>query len=171
MIMGCAILSDRKLVLVLNPRDVMDACFEDNNKIHSSEITKSNKNIHNILVVDDSMVHRQNVRMILTRAGYNVDESENGFEALKMVRLKKYTILCVDVVMPLMDGIELTRRLRNLPLYRSIPILLITSKHSREDRARGIKSGANEYFEKPIDADVLLSAINRYITERETVSK
>ncbi len=171
MIMGCAILSDRKLVLVLNPRDVMDACFEDNNKIHSSEITKSNKNIHNILVVDDSMVHRQNVRMILTRAGYNVDESENGFEALKMVRLKKYTILCVDVVMPLMDGIELTRRLRNLPLYRSIPILLITSKQSREDRERGIKSGANEYFEKPIDADVLLSAINRYITERETVSK
>lgn len=171
MIMGCAILSDRKLVLVLNPRDVMDACFEDNNKIHSSEIAKSNKNIHNILVVDDSMVHRQNVRMILTRAGYNVDESENGFEALKMVRLKKYTILCVDVVMPLMDGIELTRRLRNLPLYRSIPILLITSKQSREDRERGIKSGANEYFEKPIDSDVLLSAINRYITERETVSK
>ena len=168
LIMGCAILSDRKLVLVLNPRDVMDACFEDNNKIHSSEITKSNKNIHNILVVDDSMVHRQNVRMILTRAGYNVDESENGFEALKMVRLKKYTILCVDVVMPLMDGIELTRRLRNLPLYRSIPILLITSKQSREDKERGIKSGANEYFEKPIDSDVLLSAINRYITERET---
>ena len=168
MIMGCAILSDRKLVLVLNPRDVMDACFEDNNKIHSSEIAKTNKNIHNILVVDDSMVHRQNVRMILTRAGYNVDESENGFEALKMVRLKKYAILCVDVVMPLMDGIELTRRLRNLPLYRSIPILLITSKQSREDKDRGIKSGANEYFEKPIDADVLLSAINRYITERET---
>ncbi len=171
LIMGCAILSDRKLVLVLNPRDVMDACFEDNNKIHSGEISKSTKNIHNILVVDDSMVHRQNVRMILTRAGYTVDESENGFEALKMVRLKKYTILCVDVVMPLMDGIELTRRLRNLPLYRSIPILLITSKQSREDRERGIKSGANEYFEKPIDADVLLSAINRYITERETVSK
>ena len=170
-IMGCAILSDRKLVLVLNPRDVMDACFEENNKIHSAEISKSNKNIHNILVVDDSNVHRQNVRMILTRAGYSVDESENGFEALKMVRLKKYTILCVDVVMPLMDGIELTRRLRNLPLYRSIPILLITSKQSREDRERGIKSGANEYFEKPIDSDVLLSAINRYITERETVSK
>ncbi len=170
-IMGCAILSDRKLVLVLNPRDVMDACFEENNKIHSAEISKANKNIHNILVVDDSMVHRQNVRMILTRAGYSVDESENGFEALKMVRLKKYTILCVDVVMPLMDGIELTRRLRNLPLYRSIPILLITSKQSREDRERGIKSGANEYFEKPIDSDVLLSAINRYITERETVTK
>jgi two-component system, chemotaxis family, sensor kinase CheA len=171
LVMGCAILSDRKLVLVLNPRDILDACFEENSNLHTIEIGKSNKNIHNILVVDDSAVHRQNVRMILTRAGYNVDESENGFEALKMVRLKKYTILCVDVVMPLMDGIELTRRLRNLPLYRSIPILLITSKQAREDRERGIKSGANEYFEKPIDPDVLLNAINRYTKDKELENK
>ncbi|MCB1144143.1 MAG: response regulator [Leptospiraceae bacterium] len=168
MVMGCAILSDRKLVLVLNPRDIMDACFNDSENVYQIELKKSKKNVHNILVVDDSPVHRQNVRMILSRAGYNVDESENGFEALKMVRLKKYSILCVDVVMPLMDGIELTRRLRNLPLYRSIPILLITSKQSREDRERGIKSGANEYFIKPIESDVLLSAINRYIKERES---
>lgn len=166
-IMGCAILSDRKLVLVLNPRDLMDACFEEHNHLHSIEYQNAPKRIHNILVVDDSLVHRQNVRMILTRAGYNVDEAENGFEALKMVRIKKYTILCVDVVMPLMDGIELTRRLRNLPLYRTIPILLITSKQSREDRERGIKSGANEYFEKPIDSEVLLAAIDRYIKDRE----
>jgi two-component system, chemotaxis family, sensor kinase CheA len=170
-IMGCAILSDRKLVLVLNPRDVVDACFEEHNHLHALEFQNSPKKIHNILVVDDSLVHRQNVRMILTRAGYNVDEAENGFEALKMVRIKKYTILCVDVVMPLMDGIELTRRLRNLPLYRTIPILLITSKQSREDRERGIKSGANEYFEKPIDSDVLLAAIDRYIKDRETEVK
>jgi DNA-binding response OmpR family regulator len=88
-----------------------------------------------------------------------------------MVRVKKYTILCVDVVMPLMDGIELTRRLRNLPLYRTIPILLITSKQSREDRERGMKSGANEYFEKPIDSEVLLGAVNRFIKEREQEGK
>jgi CheY-like chemotaxis protein len=69
--------------------------------------------------------------------------------------------------MPLMDGIELTKRLRNLPLYRSIPILLITSKRSKEDRQRGFKSGANEYFEKPIDSEALLATINKYITEIE----
>ncbi len=64
-----------------------------------------------------------------------------------------------------MDGIELTRRLRNLPLYRTIPILLITSKQSREDKERGYKSGANEYFEKPVDSETLLKAINSYILQ------
>ena len=166
-IMGCTILSDSKLVLVLNPKDVIDTSFKEQSYIHSFELNNLSKKVHNILVVDDSLVHRQNLKMILARAGYIIDEAENGFEALKMVRIKKYAILCVDVIMPLMDGIELTKRLRNLPLYRSIPILLITSKRSKEDRQRGFKSGANEYFEKPIDSEALLATINKYITEIE----
>jgi len=165
-IMGCTILSDSKLVLVLNPKDVIDSCFKEHSYIHSLELNNLSNKIHNILVVDDSLVHRQNLKMILARAGYSVDEAENGFEALKMVRIKKYSILCVDVIMPLMDGIELTRRLRNLPLYRTIPILLITSRRSKEDRERGIKSGANEYFEKPVDSESLLATINHYINQR-----
>ncbi len=165
-IMGCTILSDSKLVLVLNPKDVIDSCFKEHSYIHSLELNNLSNKIHNILVVDDSLVHRQNLKMILARAGYSVDEAENGFEALKMVRIKKYSILCVDVIMPLMDGIELTRRLRNLPIYRTIPILLITSRRSKEDRERGIKSGANEYFEKPIDSESILATINHYINQR-----
>lgn len=162
-IMGCTILSDRRIVLVLNPKEILDESLAVSEKpqIHLMEaLQKSRKSI---LVVDDSGIHRQQLKTILNREGYQVDEAENGFEALKMVRIKHYSILCVDIVMPLMDGFELTKRLRNLPLYRTIPIFLITSSTSREDRDRGLKMGANEFFEKPIEALPILDKVREYL--------
>lgn len=115
--------------------------------------------------MDDSAVYRQNMNSILSRSGYMVEEAENGYEALQQVTLKNYSLLCVDIVMPLMDGFELTRRLRNLPLYKNVPIILITSRTSQEDKNIAFKLGANEYFEKPIDADVLLASIDKYLNK------
>lgn len=164
-IMGCTILSDNKLVLILNTREVIDVAKE---KLGIEDIQISqdnNQREHKILVVDDSAVYRQNMNSILSRSGYMVEEAENGYEALQQVTLKNYSLLCVDIVMPLMDGFELTRRLRNLPLYKNVPIILITSRTSQEDKNIAFKLGANEYFEKPIDADVLLASIDKYLNK------
>lgn len=76
-----------------------------------------------------------------------MDEAENGFEAMKLVRIKKYSLFCIDLVMPLMDGFDLVSRLKSLPLYKSIPVIVITSKNSTEDKERGLKIGANEFLE------------------------
>ncbi|MEM7182523.1 MAG: response regulator [Spirochaetota bacterium] len=164
-IMGCTILSDNKLVLILNTREIIEA-GKEKLAIEDVQISKSSKQReHKILIVDDSAVYRQHMNSILSRSGYVVEEAENGYEALQQVTLKNYSLLCVDIVMPLMDGFELTRRLRNLPLYRNVPIILITSRTSQEDKNIAFKLGAHEYFEKPIDADVLLNSIHQHLDD------
>lgn len=167
-VMGCTILSDRRIVLVLNPKEILDDGLMVSSSPQNQLIQSLKHAKKNILIVDDSSIHRQQLKTVLLREGYNVDEAENGFEALKMVRLKSYSVLCVDIVMPLMDGFELTRRLRNLPLYRTIPVFLITSSTTKEDRDRGFKIGANEFFEKPIEPDSIIEKLKAYVEEEES---
>ncbi len=159
-IMGCTILSDRRLVLVLNPKEILS----ETNISYSNQVVSvdSPKEDISVLVVDDSSLQRRAIKSTLSKLGYSVDEAENGFDALKMVRIKKYSLLCVDLVMPLMDGFDLVSRLRSIPLYRTIPIIVITSKNSREDRERGIKVGANEFLEKPVDNEILTKLVKQY---------
>lgn len=165
-IMGCTILSDRRLVIILNPREIIDIASDEKNdldkKTPSLKILKKEEP-QSILVVDDSPIQRKTIKAILTRAGYAVDEAENGFDAMKMVRVKRYALFCVDLVMPLMDGFDLVSRLKNLPLYKSIPVIVITSKNSVEDKERGMKIGASEFLEKPVDPDILTDLVKRYI--------
>ena len=165
-IMGCTILSDRRLVLILNPRELIDVAIREKDKLEnkpSSFKMLKKEDPLSILVVDDSPMQRKSIKSILARAGYLVDEAENGFEAMKMVRVKKYSLFCVDLVMPLMDGFDLVSRLKSLPLYKSIPVIVITSKNSTEDKERGLKIGANEFLEKPVDPDLLTDLVKRYI--------
>jgi two-component system chemotaxis sensor kinase CheA len=172
-IMGCTILSDRRLVLILNPRELIEIATQTVVALDNRENKLENKTPFlrmlkkedpvSILVVDDSPMQRKSIKSILTRAGYIVDEAENGFDALKMVRVKKYSLFCVDLVMPLMDGFDLVTRLKSLPLYKSIPVIVITSKNSTEDKERGLKIGASEFLEKPVDPDILTDLAKRYI--------
>ncbi|HNI25791.1 MAG TPA: response regulator, partial [Leptospiraceae bacterium] len=92
----------------------------------------------------------------------------NGFEAMKLVRFKKYSLFCIDLVMPLMDGFELVSRLKSLPLYKSIPVIVITAKHSLEDRERGLKVGANEFLEKPVNPEELTELVRKYVTAEKS---
>ncbi|MBK8398359.1 MAG: response regulator [Leptospiraceae bacterium] len=165
-IMGCTILSDRRLVLILNPRELIEVATIEKDKLElklpAFKMLKKENPI-SILVVDDSPMQRKSIKSILTRAGYLVDEAENGFEAMKLVRIKKYSLFCIDLVMPLMDGFDLVSRLKSLPLYKSIPVIVITSKNSTEDKERGLKIGANEFLEKPVDPDTLTDLVKRYI--------
>jgi two-component system chemotaxis sensor kinase CheA len=165
-IMGCTILSDRRLVLILNPRELIEVATRERDKLENKppafKMLKKEDPL-SILVVDDSPMQRKSIKTVLARAGYLVDEAENGFEAMKMVRVKKYSLFCVDLVMPLMDGFDLVSRLKSLPLYKSIPVIVITSKNSTEDKERGLKIGANEFLEKPVDPDLLTDLVKRYI--------
>ena len=152
--------------MILNPRELIEVATIEKDKLElklpAFKMLKKENPI-SILVVDDSPMQRKSIKSILTRAGYLVDEAENGFEAMKLVRIKKYSLFCIDLVMPLMDGFDLVSRLKSLPLYKSIPVIVITSKNSTEDKERGLKIGANEFLEKPVDPDTLTDLVKRYI--------
>src|SRR5215475_4870183 len=94
-----------------------------------------------VLVVDDSITTRTLEKNILEMAGYNVTTATNGREALKKLESHLFDVVISDVQMPQMDGIELVTTIRGHEKFQMLPIILVTSLESREDRERGLSAG------------------------------
>jgi adenylate cyclase len=110
-----------------------------------------------ILAVDDEPANVALLRKLLTHQGYDVVEAANGEEALQAIEEHEPDLVCLDVMMPGLDGIEVCQRLRERPEYSGLPILLLTALDRPEDKARGLVAGANDFLSKPFD-EVELSA-------------
>ena len=107
----------------------------------------------NILVVEDNEKLRKLMKINLSRSGYSVFEAENGYEALDVIEKNSVHLMIVDIMMPEMDGYELTRELREANI--NTPILIVTAKESLEDKRTGFGLGADDYMVKPIDMEEL----------------
>jgi class 3 adenylate cyclase len=112
-----------------------------------------------ILVVDDEPANRALLRKLLGHHGWNVDEAEDGAQALSMIEAQPPDLVCLDVMMPRVDGIEVCQRLRSQPQHAGLPILLLTALDRPEDRARGLEAGANDFLSKPFDEIELTARI------------
>ena len=114
---------------------------------------KTNGNGKRVLLVDDSQLIRNGVRQVLVREGYHVTEASDGVEALaileKSVNSKQpFAIVVSDVEMPQMDGLTLTRKVREHPQLNTLPIVLHTSLSGKANQAAGMTNGANGYVVK-----------------------
>jgi len=116
-----------------------------------------------ILVAEDAEIIRETIRRTLENAGYDVVACVDGVEALARATAEEFDLVSTDVVMPNMDGYELTRRLRETARYRDVPIIMVTSKSERVDQIRGFDAGVDAYLAKPTDAVELLRVIARYL--------
>jgi two-component system chemotaxis sensor kinase CheA len=123
-----------------------------------------------VLLVEDSDVVRQTLRRLIEGAGFEVVEARDGAEGLALARASQFDLVSTDVMMPHMDGYELTRALRAEPRYAAIPIVMVTSRGEKIDRVRGFDAGVDEYITKPHDRQELLRAIVRHLDPRGTVS-
>lgn len=108
----------------------------------------------NILLVEDNERLRRLMHIHLTRAGYQVFEAENGVQALEVLDHIHIHLMIADVMMPKMDGYELTAELRGAKY--ALPVLLVTAKETLEDKRAGFKAGADDYMVKPIDMEEML---------------
>ncbi|MDZ4131554.1 MAG: response regulator transcription factor [Dethiobacteria bacterium] len=108
----------------------------------------------NILVVEDNEKLRQLMCIHLIRAGYNVFEAGTGVEALDALEKEAIHLIVADIMMPKMDGYELTGELRGAGI--TTPVLLVTAKETLEDKRKGFKTGVDDYMVKPIDMEELL---------------
>lgn len=113
----------------------------------------------NILVVDDSPTVRALESFILKTAGFEVEGASNGVEALEKIFEKSYALVVTDINMPKMDGLRLTKTLREHDAYKDLPIIIVTSESEEEDRMRGIEAGANVYLCKPTKPEQLLQNV------------
>ena len=116
-----------------------------------------------ILLVDDSASMREMVSFTLRAADYEVFESTDGVEALAFAQKNKVDLVVTDVNMPNMNGISLIKELRDLPDYKFVPILTLTTETGTEIKQQGKIAGATGWIVKPFDPDNLLKTIKRVL--------
>ena len=116
-----------------------------------------------ILVADDNRVSRELIREVLENSSQKVLEAENGEEAIEMIASEKPDVVLLDIQMPIFDGYEVLRRIRNNPRFCDIPFVALTAYAMKEDRERALASGFNAYFTKPIDASSLRIRIKQML--------
>jgi two-component system chemotaxis response regulator CheY len=117
-----------------------------------------------ILAVDDSAAMRQMVGITLTGAGHEVQQAADGREALQIAEKQKFDLVITDVNMPVMDGLTLVRHLRNLPGYRGVPLLVLTTEATTERKLEGKAAGATGWLVKPFNPDRLLATVAKVLS-------
>jgi two-component system chemotaxis response regulator CheY len=116
-----------------------------------------------VLSVDDSASIRQMVRLTLQGAGYEVIEAVDGVDGLAKAKTTVVNMVVTDLNMPNMDGLQLIRALRELPAYRGVPILFLTTESDDEKKKEAKSAGATGWITKPFKQDQLLAVVKKVI--------
>ncbi len=121
-----------------------------------------------ILIVEDEPINRKLMTALLRRVGIECRHAESGRSALEIVLNETFDLILMDMQMPEMDGVEATRRLRQITAYAEIPIIATTANVMQDARLACHDAGMNDLITKPIDEQILYGKLLRWITGRET---
>ncbi len=121
-----------------------------------------------VLAVDDEKHIVRLVQINLQRGGYDVVTASDGKQALDMIEANPPDMVISDVMMPFMDGFELLKRLKQNPVTRELPIIMLTAKAMDSDVYEGWRAGADFYLTKPFNPQELLMWVRRIFEGRET---
>ena len=116
-----------------------------------------------ILVVEDNEQNRYLMEYMLEKSGFAVVMALNGAEAIAMTIREKPDLILMDIQLPDIDGLEVTRRIRMLESNGNIPIVAVTSFAMAGDQQRALAAGCNGYIEKPIHPETFLGEISKYL--------
>jgi two-component system cell cycle response regulator DivK len=117
-----------------------------------------------ILVVEDQEDNRRILHDLLTNAGYEIVQAENGEEALKAAAAERPDLILMDIQLPLLDGYEATRRIKADPALRAIPIIVVTSYALSGDESKARTAGCDDYITKPYSPRAILAKIREYVS-------
>ena len=124
-----------------------------------------------VLVVDDFPTMRRIVKNILKQIGFeNIDEAENGKDAFKKLKSGDYGLVVSDWNMPVMDGLEFLKNIRNDSQLKDIPFLMVTAEAEKEKVVEAIKAGVDNYIVKPFTGEVLKEKLEK-IAQKKTSLK
>src|ERR1700712_474535 len=116
------------------------------------------------LVVEDSQVMRQLLGFALQRVReLDVTEADDGGDALRKLAGHRFDIILTDINMPIMDGLKLVKRIRSDETYKDVPIIVVTTEGSQEDRSRALALGANAYITKPIQGPQVVAKVKELL--------
>ncbi len=120
----------------------------------------------NVLIVEDSKAIRSMIRVSLEEAGeFYAVEAGNGFEALKTLPTRAFDLIITDINMPDINGLELIGFVKSNPAYKNIPLVIVSTEKSEEDKKRGLALGASGYVIKPFTKQELMTMVKRVLAE------
>jgi CheY-like chemotaxis protein len=130
-------------------------------KLHESDEPLRDRKV---LVVDDDVRNIFALNSLLERHGMNVITATNGQDAIQLLdEHPDVALILTDVMMPEMDGYETMRRIREIPAFRSLPIIALTAKAMRGDREKCLQAGASDYVAKPVNTEQLLALVRMWL--------
>ncbi|AEI44117.1 HAMP domain-containing protein [Paenibacillus mucilaginosus] len=155
------IMDETSLFLHRKAEDLPAGSRETLVKLHQSdEMIKYKK----VLVVDDDIRNIFALTTILERHNMKVVPAENGYDAINILETTPdIKIILMDIMMPVMDGYETTRAIREMPEFKDLPIIALTAKAMKGDREACLEAGASDYITKPVNSAQLLSMIRRWL--------
>ena len=118
---------------------------------------------YRVLVVDDVPLNQLLVEKMLSRYHFTVHKASNGLEAMREILVYKPSIILLDIMMPVMDGFEVIRKVRENPAYADIKIVVLSALNSNEDILKAYSLGAQDFITKPIVLDKLTNSVAKQL--------
>jgi twitching motility two-component system response regulator PilH len=116
-----------------------------------------------VLVVEDSPVQREMITNLLRENGLQVTQAGNGAEALEQVEISPPDLVVLDIVMPILNGYEVCRRIKSNPQTQNLPVVMCSTKNEEFDRYWGMRQGADAYVSKPFQPSELVGTVKRLL--------
>lgn len=163
-VFGATILSTGEVCTVLNPLDLLKSVQEPMRSPATQKLIEQLNAKQSLLLVEDSIIIRTQLKRLLEGAGYDVTVAVDGREGFNKLRARSFDAVVSDVEMPNMTGLELVSKIRQFSEYNELPFILVTTLASDEDKRRGAEAGANAYLTKgSFDQKLLLDTLKRLI--------
>jgi two-component system, chemotaxis family, sensor kinase CheA len=162
---GATILGTGEVCMVLNPTDLVRSVRQRGATPSArATVTQANTRKQVVLLVEDSLTIRTQEKRILEGAGYEVVPAVDGLDGLQKLKTRTFDAVISDIQMPNLDGLELVTKIRQQSEYSELPVILVTSLASDDDKRRGAEAGANAYITKgTFDQKLLLETLRRLI--------
>lgn len=116
----------------------------------------------NVLVVEDNPLNRELVLEILNSQGFSADEAKDGEEAIQKAEKNVYDLIIMDIGLPGMDGVEVTKIIKSKPKYKFVPVVALTAFAMKGDKEKFLKSGFDSYASKPINVSEFVEILKKY---------
>lgn len=161
LVSGASVLPDGRVCLVLNSTELVRQARAAEPEAASGEEEARRPSV---LLVEDSATIRAQARKVLEQAGYRVTAVDNGADAWKLARSRRFDAVVSDIEMPRLDGLELTRRLRALASYRDVPVVFVSSLSGEDSRLAGLEAGGSAFLGKSsLDDGSMIGILERLL--------
>jgi len=163
-LMGNTIIEDGSVMMLLEPYGIKEMGRTSPNQVIDIALKEEDKLRFNVLLVDDSLIAREVEKSIFESLGFVVETAIDGMDALEKLEASTYDMIVTDLEMPRLDGFGLVRQIRNQPQYEDLPMMVISTRESSEDRLRALEAGADSYLVKQhLDAESIIATVKALV--------